>query len=272
MDTRDQAQLEQLIQSVLESSKYRAISLDLIRTIGLRELSVRRNLKEAIKATKNKLHQVAGAYLDGKPQYDRWAELLTTAAQSPEPQDLRQACLAIMQHHASTRERIDLLDRLYTTILAGLPPVRSVLDVACGLNPLSIPWMPLDPGASYYACDIFSDQMAFVNTCLPLLGVAGRAFTCDLVSAPPQEPVDVAFAFKVLPPLEQIDKGSSLNLLRALNANTIIVSFPARSLGGRNKGMAENYESRFLPMVQAEQWQVERFEFSTELVFRVVKS
>lgn len=272
MDTRDQAQLEKLIQSVLESSKYHAISLDLIRNIGLRELSVRRNLKEAIKATKNKLHQVAGAYLDGKPQYERWADLLTTATQSPEPQAVRQACLAIMEHHASTRERIELLDRFYMTILAGLPPIRSVLDVACGLNPLSIPWMPLDRGASYYACDIFSDQMAFVNSCLPLLGVAGGAFTCDLVSAPPQEQVDVAFAFKVLPPLEQIDKGSSLNLLRALNANTIIVSFPARSLGGRNKGMAENYESRFLPMVQAEQWQVERFDFPTELVFRVVKS
>src|ERR1044071_9011026 len=190
MDTRDQAQLEPLIQSILESSKYRAISIDLIRNIGRRELSVRRNLKEAIKATKNKLHQVAGAYLDGKPQYERWTELLNTAAQSAEPQQLRQVCLAIMQHHASTRERIELLDRFYTTILAGLPPIRSALDVACGLNPLSIPWMPLAGDVSYYACDIFSDQMAFVNSCLPLRGVAGRAFTCDLVSPPPQEPVD----------------------------------------------------------------------------------
>lgn len=271
MDNRDQAQLETLIQAILESSKYRAISLDLIRTIGLRELSVRRNLKEAIKATKNKLHQVAGAYIDGKPQYDRWAALLAAHAQSGEPQELRRACLDIMQHHASTRERIGLLDRFYTTILADLPPIRSVLDVACGLNPLTIPWMPFDGAVTYYACDIFTDQITFLNTCLPLLGVDGRAFTCDLVSAPPREQADVAFALKVLPPLEQIDKNSGLNLLRALNANSIIVSFPARSLGGRDKRMAENYESRFLPVVQAEQWQVERFDFPTELVFRLTK-
>jgi 16S rRNA (guanine(1405)-N(7))-methyltransferase len=272
MDTRDQAQLEKLIQAILESSKYRAISLDLIQTIGLRELSVRRNLKEAIKATKNKLHQVAGAYLDARPQYERWAELLAASAQSGDPQELRRACLAIMQHHASTRERIELLDRFYTTIFAGLPPVRSLLDVACGLNPLSIPWMLLDGTVTYYACDIFADQVVFLNTCLPLLGVSGRAFTCDLVSAPPQEQVDVALALKVLPPLEQIDKNSSLRLLRALNARTLIVSFPARSLGGRNKGMAENYEQRFLPLFQAEQWQIERFDFPTELVFRLTKS
>ncbi|HEY0733482.1 MAG TPA: hypothetical protein VGD69_01125 [Herpetosiphonaceae bacterium] len=271
MDTRDQVQLEKLIQAVLESSKYRAISLDLIQNIGRRELGVRRNLKEAIKATKNKLHQVSGAYLDAKPQYERWAELLAASAQSGDPQALRQGCLAIMQHHASTRERIELLDRFYTTIFAELPPIRSVLDVACGLNPLSIPWMPFDGAMTYYACDIFADQVAFLNTCLPLLGVGGQAFTCDLVSAPPQEQVDVALALKVLPPLEQIDKHSSLRLLRTLNARIIIVSFPARSLGGRNKGMAENYESRFLPMAQAEQWQIERFDFPTELVFRLTK-
>ena len=28
------------------------------------------------------------------------------------------------------------------TALAGLPPIHSVLDVACGLNPLAIAWMP----------------------------------------------------------------------------------------------------------------------------------
>lgn len=269
MDEQRQTELDKLVQAVLESSKYHAISQDLIRNIGLRELSVRRNGKEAIKATKNKLHQVAGAYLDSKPQYDRWAELLASSTQDGDPQAIRQTCLHIMQHHASTRERIGLLAQFYTTILDGLPPIRSVLDVACGFNPLAIPWMPFDGTVAYSACDIYTDQIAFLNTCLSLLGVEGRAFTCDLVSAPPQEPVDVAFVLKVLPPLEQIDKNSGLNLLRALNAKTIIVSFPARSLSGRDKRMAENYESRFLPLMHAEQWQVERFDFSTELVFRV---
>src|SRR5262245_411564 len=154
--------LEELVRSVVESPKYHAISEVLIRRIGLRELAARRSLKEAVKATRNKLHQVAGAYLDGRLDYAAWTEQLAGAAQAGDS-ELRQTSLRIMQHHASTRERAGILGAFYTTALAGLPPIRSVLDVACGLNPLALPWMPLAPDATYVACDIYSDMIAFLN-------------------------------------------------------------------------------------------------------------
>src|SRR5215211_7360829 len=69
----------ELIQAVQSSQKYASINEAMIRSIGLRELAARRNLKEAIKATKNKLHQVAGAYLDARLPYDQWLELLGSA-------------------------------------------------------------------------------------------------------------------------------------------------------------------------------------------------
>src|SRR5215212_1870408 len=72
--------LTELIKSVRSSSKYAAISEAMIGAIGLRELAARRNLKEAIKATKNKLHQVAGAYLDARLPYNDWLALLAAAA------------------------------------------------------------------------------------------------------------------------------------------------------------------------------------------------
>src|SRR5438128_356197 len=71
--------LTELIQAVQSSQKYAAINEAMIRSIGLRELAGRRNLKEAIKATKNKLHQVAGAYLDARLPYDDWLALLDDA-------------------------------------------------------------------------------------------------------------------------------------------------------------------------------------------------
>src|SRR5262245_50908661 len=104
MGDPERARLEELVRSVVESQKYRAISEELIRRIGLRELAARRSLKEAVKATRNKLHQVAGAYLDDRPAYADWAEQLASAAQAGDS-ELRQASLRIMQHHASTRER-----------------------------------------------------------------------------------------------------------------------------------------------------------------------
>jgi 16S rRNA (guanine(1405)-N(7))-methyltransferase len=266
---RDDARLDELVRQVAASPKYHAISEDLIRQIGRRELAARRNLKDAVKAAKNRLHQVAGAYLDARPPYAAWAGQL--AAAEGDERALRAACLQIMERHASTRERLGILDTFYTTTLAGLPPIRSVLDVACGLGPLAIPWMPLADGAAYYACDIYADMMAFLNEFLRVAGVPGQAQVCDLVAGPPPVRADVALVLKALPPLDHLDKRAGPNLLRALDADYLLVSFPARSLGGRDKGMVEHYARGFLALADAEGWPVERFEFPTELAFRVQK-
>jgi 16S rRNA (guanine(1405)-N(7))-methyltransferase len=273
--------ITELIASVRSSQKYAAISGAMIRSIGLRELAARRNLKEAIKATKNKLHQVAGAYLDGRLPYDDWLALLEAAAaddRQPTTDDealtnskLRQACLTIMRHHASTRERLPILESFYATTLASLGPVRSVLDLACGLNPLALPWMPLAPDTRYYACDIYADMIAFLNSFFAHAGIRGQARICDLVASAPDEPVDLALVLKALPPLDQQAKHAGRDLLRALNARHLLVSFPAYSLGGRGKGMAENYEQRFRALADAEGWSSERFVFPTELAFLVRK-
>jgi 16S rRNA (guanine(1405)-N(7))-methyltransferase len=288
MSKTPQDSISELIQSVRAGVKYQAISEDLIRAVGLRELAARRNLKEAIKATKNKLHQVAGAYLDARPPYDLWLERLSDAAEArpgeresdgtaSDRQDaihnrrFQQVCLDIMGHHASTRERLAILDSFFATTLGQLAPVRSVLDVACGLNPLAIAWMPLAQDVSYYACDIYADMMAFLDGFFQLAGIHGQAQVCDLLSGPPRQEVDLALVLKALPPLEQLEKEAGRNLLRALRAKRILVSFPARSLGGRAKGMAENYEQRFRTLAEAEGWSFERFAFASELAFLVSK-
>jgi 16S rRNA (guanine(1405)-N(7))-methyltransferase len=176
-----------------------------------------------------------------------------------------------MRQHASTRERLPVLDSFYRTIFGALPPIHSVLDVACGLNPLAIPWMPLTPGATYTACDLYADMIDFLNGFFEIAGIAGRAQVCDLVSGPPRQSADLALVLKTLPTLDQIAKNAGRELLRALDARFLVVSFPARSLGGRDKPMAEHYAQRFEALVAAEGWPVERFEFPTELAFLVRK-
>ena len=53
-------------------------------------------------------------------------------------------------------------------------------------------------------------------------------------------------------------------------ARYLAVSFPAKSLGGRSKGMVENYSARFEELIAGRGWQVlGELEFSTELVFVV---
>ena len=263
--------LEQLVNAVLASPKYQNVCPDFIRRIGSQELPKRRTLKDAIKATKNKLHQVGGAYLEGEAHYAAWLDELEKVSQSGDRGDFLKVCARTMSHHSSTKERLAILDRFYATTLAGLPPIRSVLDVACGLNPLAIPWMPLAENAEYYAVDVYQDMVDFLNGFMALLPIRGHAQAGDVIQACPAQPVDVAFVLKTLPCLEQVDKSAGRRLLETINARHLLVSFPVHSLGGRSKGMAANYEARFREQVADKAWTIERFEFTTELVFRVTK-
>jgi 16S rRNA (guanine(1405)-N(7))-methyltransferase len=267
MPDTTQPPLQQLIEAIQASAKYRYIDVEFIRAVGAVELEKRRTLKEALKATKNKLHQVGAAYQDNTLHYARWLEALRGTSQAGDPAQLHATCEEIMSHHASTRERLPFLPCFYSAILADIAPVRSVLDIACGLNPLAIPWMPLAQDARYYACDIYQDMTDFLHICFPLLNVDGEATVCDVIQHCPTREVDVAFVLKTIPVLEQVDKNAGRRLLQSINADHIVVSFPAASLGGRRKGMETNYEAHFNELVAGQPWSIQRFSYTTELVF-----
>ena len=262
--------VDQVVESIARSERYSQVNSALVRRLARAELSKRTSLKDVVKAVKNKLHQVGGAYQEGKMDYDSWlADLI--AARCLNPEKFRISLSRVMEHHASTRERLPHLSGFYSTCLAGLPPIHSVLDVACGLNPLSIPWMGLADGVQYMAVDIYQDMVSFLNSVLALLPVEGRAVACDINSACPALPVDLALGLKTIPCLEQIDKTAGEHLLSSLQAQVMLISFPLRSLGGRNVGMAANYEKHFLDLASENRWQIERFAFENELVFRVIR-
>ena len=268
--------LDQLTEQVLKGVKYREIAPELVQRIGAQELEKRRSLKEAVKATKNKLHQVGGAYQQTKINYEKSLELLReTACTEPvevavsHPNQLRTTCHQLMQAHASTRERLPILDDFYETIFAELPPIYTVLDLACGLNPLAYPWLPLPKGTEFTAVDIYRDMLNFIQDFFELTGVNGRTQQRDIIGNPPTEPYDLILLLKTLPCLEQVDKNAAVNLLDKLNGRYLLISYPAQSLGGRSKGMVENYTQQFEALANGRNWQVQRFEFATELAFLV---
>ena len=272
MNEEANQQIDRLIEAVLASSKYKSIGIDFITYIGMQELSRHRNLKEAIKSTKNKLHQVGGAYQLSTPRYSVWLDELKFAKRSSNKEHFLDTCKWIMQYHSSTRERLPILEQFYSTILANLPPINSVIDIACGLHPLAIPWMPLREHVQYFAYDIYEDMIGFLNDSLALMPVQGSGKMSDVIHSCPTQKVDVAFILKAIPCLEQVDKLVGMRLLETINADHLVVSFPAHSLGGKSKGMATNYETRFYKQVAHKPWSIQRFAFPGELVFLVSKS
>ncbi len=258
--------LQQLVDNVLKSSKYRLVSPDLIRTIAADELQRQPSWKTAVKATKNKLHQIAGAYQSPIMSYGQALSDLQ-AAQSP--LEWRQASREIMRGHASTRERLPILDEFFVQTMASIPPPRHVIDLACGLNPLARPWMPLDDACFYQAYDVYADAMDFLGESMVLTGWNGRAEVRDVLHDPPVERTDLALLLKTLPCLEQLQKGATTALLDAVQARYLLISYPISSLGGRHKGMVATYDAQFAALQSARGWQATRFLFPTELAFLV---
>jgi 16S rRNA (guanine(1405)-N(7))-methyltransferase len=247
------------------SRKYADIDAGLIAALSQREGGKAANEKDAAKRVKRKLHQMVGAYLDADVPFAAWLERLRSA---PEALTRAEVCRELLQQHVSTRERVGELQEIYDFIFAAAAP-QIVLDLACGLNPLGRPFMPLPTSTQYFAADVHRGLIGFLNDAFPLLGLAGRAFAHDLLSGPPAMAADVVLLLKALPCLEQAERGVGHSLLATLQAPLIVVSFPTASLGGGKRGMERFYQQRFLESLPAEQFACEMHAFASELVFKL---
>jgi 16S rRNA (guanine(1405)-N(7))-methyltransferase len=83
--------------------------------------------------------------------------------------------------------------------------------------------------------------------------------------------VQAALLFKTIPCLEQLQKGIGKRLLEGIRAETLVVTYPAASLGGRSKGMRKTYTAQFAELVEGKPWHVCGLEIGSELVYIVRK-
>lgn len=262
-------ELNKVVRDVLKTSRrYRHIAGSVIERMAGEELLKARNHADAVKRTKRRLHQIFGAYATPLP-YAKLLERLRGAAGNE--MRLKEECRAVLGLHASSAERLPELDHFYERIFEVTGRPARILDLACGLNPFTIPWMNLAPGATYIAADIDLEMVQFVNEYLPLAGVNGAGIVNDLVAGPPDVQADVAFLLKTLPCLQhQTDRlGEIVDRIRARH---IVCSFPTRSLGNRPKGMVDNYRAMFAQISAGRAWRATEILFESELVFAIERT
>ncbi|MBK8049264.1 MAG: hypothetical protein IPK16_20400 [Anaerolineales bacterium] len=113
-------EIEQLVDAVSRGAGYRNLDRALVRMIAAQELAKGRRSKEAVKTTRNKLHQLAGAYQEGGQDWRGW--LHEVQGMLAEGGDVRPLCRRKLMGHASSRERLPVLDSFYATVFAGLAP------------------------------------------------------------------------------------------------------------------------------------------------------
>jgi 16S rRNA (guanine(1405)-N(7))-methyltransferase len=231
----------ELIGVLKRSRKYANLCEDTLTRIADWAAARHKAPKSAIKAAKRKLHQVYGAYFD-RLDLARVEELVQTLPSAATEDAVRATCREILACHASTAERLPLIDRLYPELLAATGAPSVILDLACGLHPFALPWMALPPQARYHACDIDHRLIDAVSLFLKRTGRRATAECRDILVSLPDGEADVAFLLKTVPCLEQQEPGATVRLLRRLRARHVVVSFPAKTLGGREKGMRDHYD------------------------------
>ena len=237
----------EIIDRVLQSSRYRDVDRSLLSRLAAEELPRARSTDDAVKRVKRRLHQAVGAFR-GERRTDALGPIRAAWHGDMSDQLFRAACAEVLQVHASTRERLPHLDAFYSGIWDHTDLPGRVLDIGCGLNPVALPWMGIGD-ASYLATDVDRRPLETVRAFLDLVGQPGEVRAADSVVDPLTEDADVALLLKLVTTLDRQDAGAASRLLDALRVRHAVVSFPARALGGQRKGMERTYRERLERLV-----------------------
>ena len=230
------------------AKKYSAVYKPLIERLQAENEKGHKKGPDSIKATKTKLHQLYGAYIQDNAH--KKAAAIISALEGTQ---ITEAATSLLSLHASTKERLPHYAEFYEFILTHTGPVESILDIGCGYNPFSIPYMQAvctDSQAktaikAYHAYDIDTRVADLINRFFTHLSLPPLAKCADLAVHTPSQPADLALMCKLIPVLEAQAPGSGFKLARELNARHLLITYPLKSLGGREKGMAKHYTASF---------------------------
>lgn len=221
---------------LLSSKNYRDVCPDTVRRVWTECAGKYKKAKDAEKTAREALHGITGAFMTPQEArqlgYDMQAWYMDKTDVGLE---------RMLSRHASTRERLPLaeMDALYARVFEITGRPRSVLDLACGINPIYLGAR----GIPAVGVDISGSAVEAVNRFGEVYGMPVSATCADLLcpDAIPRTRFDAALLFKLLPLLERQRAGAALDVMDAVHADWLVVSFPTRTLGGRNVGMAAQY-------------------------------
>jgi len=264
--------LQPLVVEILNSRKYRHLGIppETVEDLLTHELGRSRSQKEAVKETRKKLHNIVATYL-GDPDFAQAENELEKTIHSQDNMAVKATCANLLSQHASTRERLPILEEFYRQIFVVTGKPDTILDLACGLNPLSFPWMGLPESVFYYAYDLNRPRLALIHKFFTLLGMSPCGDARDILLAPPIEKAQIAFFFKEAHRFEQRQKGCNLAFWQALNVHYLLVSLPTASLSGKHDLLDQ--QRRLVYGTIAEQpWKVTEILFDSEIVFCIDKA
>ena len=253
--------VRQIYNQIILSKKYAHLYAPLIMRICREEYAKYKKDKDRIKSVKNKLHIIYGAFFSDECHKKAEAVIkLNNENMSAE----------IMRFHVSTNERLNILDEFYNFIFDITGQTESIIDIGCGFNPFALPYMRTNI-KKYYAYDIDCRTVKLINNYFDLLGLPNLADCIDIIAETPRDTADVAFIFKLMPVIEAQSPGRAFKILEEIGAGHIVVTYPVKSLCGKNKGMSINYARAFEAGTDADFKIIAQKIIGTELIYIIKK-
>ena len=250
-------------------NEFLAKNKDIREKLGTSKYGQFRRSKEhelVIKKVRAGLREIYGVFIlsDYKKRY----ELLEAIRKSPSPENHNR----ILELHKSSKERLPYYGLVYKKIFdaTGLP--ERIVDLACGLNPLSYPYLGCKP--EYLACDLAEKDLEFIKEYFAIMRIRGSVKKVDLIKdnvSKIVKGIDIVFLFKTLDSLESVKWNISQELLKRLKAKSIVVSFATKSLGGK-KAIKKERRAWFERLAKEQNYTFESFEIPGEIFYILTSS
>ncbi len=268
--------IKELISEIKKSKKYRNISEEVIG--GNINSYIKKNPhydeKLIIKGVKTLLHNIHGSFQVSVKKSKKREEYLHELEKNPKDIELIKK---ILDTNRSTKERLPIYSELYGTIFDITGKPRNIMDLGCGLNPVSFPFMAIYP-EHYYCYDINESDTIFLNKFFKTAKAFGIAETLDLTNIENVKKlpgnIDVCFMFKLLDTLEKSGHKYSEEIIHVLleKCKFVVVSFATRTLGGRKMTFAERgWIQRMLARIGMKFQKID-FEEAGEIFYIISKS
>jgi 16S rRNA (guanine(1405)-N(7))-methyltransferase len=260
--------ISKMIEDIKEKKELGALETNFIREVLVRELQSNSKIleflsshelrtidrsgkyKEIIKQVRAKLRKIYGVFQTGGEK-EKWVlleELKAKADKTKNIIDLIEVHKSLLAQHLSSKERLPYYPEIYKKLWQMTGKPRSIIDLGCGLNPLSFPFMDLKK-VDYYASELNAPDMKFLNAYFDVMeefGLQGHAIAQDLSQVTEYTSLfkvfpksDVALMFKLLDSLKVSHKSKNMDelILEKVPATWLVVSFPTKTIGQRNMNL-----------------------------------
>src|SRR3989338_3527927 len=145
-----------------------------------------------------------------------------------------------LKGHKSTKERAGFYSSVYKKIFSVTGSAKKVLDLGCGLNPLTYELIPDYKNIYFYAVELTSYDCSNIKKIFADKNIMGEVIKADLRSFNDFPDADVCFMFKLLEGIETKGHKTAEHLLKNIKTKYYIASFSTFNTSGKKM----NYPNR----------------------------